>query len=91
MSDEIKKIQPDKGAKEPLSVEKALSRLEQIVAKLESGEIDLDESFKIFERAVKISQKIQSKLSSYERKIEMMSKNASNGRISPSLPPEDLN
>ena len=42
-----------------LSFEKALEELEQIVAKLESGELTLEESVTVFERGRRLSDHCQ--------------------------------
>lgn len=57
------------------SFEKALKRLEEIVNKLESGDLPLDESLKIFEEGVKLSRFCAKKLDEAERKVEVLLKN----------------
>ncbi len=57
------------------SFEKALKRLEEIVNKLESGALPLDESLKIFEEGVKLSRFCTKKLDEAERKVEVLLKN----------------
>ena len=57
------------------SFEKALKRLEEIVNKLESGNLPLDESLKIFEEGVKLSRFCTKKLDEAERKVEVLLKN----------------
>jgi len=57
------------------SFEKALKRLEEIVNKLESGDLPLDESLKIFEEGVKLSRFCTKKLDEAERKVEVLLKN----------------
>ena len=63
-----------KGAKDKVSFEKALKQLEEIVHKLESGELGLEESLKLFEEGVKLSRMCNKKLELAERKIEMLTK-----------------
>ena len=58
--------------KRELSVEKALQRLEAYIHRLEEGDIDLDQAFKIFENASRLSRKLRKKLESYERKVEVI-------------------
>lgn len=55
-----------------LKFEKALSRLETIVAELERGELSLDESLKIFEEGVKLSKTCLKMLDDAERKVEIL-------------------
>lgn len=57
--------------KEP-SFEEALSRLEEIVAKLESGETRLDESLRLFEEGMRFSAICQKRLDEADRKIETL-------------------
>jgi len=56
--------------------EKALEELEQIVAKLEKGNLSLEESLKLFEEGIKLSRFCNSKLEEAERKIEILQKDA---------------
>lgn len=55
--------------------EDALKRLEEIVGKLEDGELALDESLRIFEEGIKLSRFCSGKLEEAERKIEILMKN----------------
>lgn len=54
------------------SFEKSLEKLEEIVSKLEDGDLSLDESLKLFEEGVKLSRECQEKLASAERKIQKL-------------------
>ena len=56
--------------------EKALQELEQIVSKLEKGNLSLEESLKLFEEGIKLSRFCNSKLEEAERKIEILQKDA---------------
>ena len=53
-----------------LSFEKALAALEEIVAKLESGRVDLEDSIKIYERGEALRKHCESKLAEAEARIE---------------------
>ena len=56
---------------EPLaSFEATLDRLHQIVERLESGELDLEESLLLFEEGVRLSRVSQARLNSAEKRIE---------------------
>lgn len=59
--------------KESDSFEKNLQDLEEIVEKLEKGEIELDESLKMFESGVELYKKCKKKLSNVEKKIQVLS------------------
>ncbi len=53
-----------------MNFEKALAELETIVAKLESGKVDLEESIKIYERGEALRKHCESKLAEAEARIE---------------------
>lgn len=57
--------------KEP-TFEEALKSLENVVAKLESGEIRLEESIRLFEEGMKLSSLCQKRLDDADRKIEVL-------------------
>ncbi len=62
-----------------LSFEKALALLEDIVAKLESGRVDLEDSIKIYERGEALRKHCESKLAEAEARIEKITLGA-NGK-----------
>ncbi|HIE77440.1 MAG TPA: exodeoxyribonuclease VII small subunit [Candidatus Thioglobus sp.] len=51
---------------------KGLLDLENIVKKMESGELELEESLKLFEHGVELTRKCQSALSSAEQRISIL-------------------
>ena len=53
-----------------MNFEKALAELETIVAKLESGKVDLEESIKIYERGEALRKHCEAKLAEAEARIE---------------------
>lgn len=57
-----------------LSYEEALSRLEEIVAKLENAEIPLEESLKAFQEGIALSRLCREKLAEIEYKVEYLLK-----------------
>lgn len=57
----------------PLTFEQALAQLEQTVAKLEDGQIGLDESLKEYETGVQHLKRCYDLLQTAERKIEILS------------------
>jgi exodeoxyribonuclease VII small subunit len=67
MAEKAAKIPDDIAA---LSFEEALAALEEIVAKLESGEVGLEDSIAIYTRGSLLRQHCQDKLKSAEAKIE---------------------
>ena len=68
-----------------LSFEKALALLEEIVAKLESGRVDLEESIKIYERGEALRKHCETKLAEAEARIEKITLGA-NGKPSGTTP-----
>lgn len=63
-----------------LSFEAAFARLEQILEKMNSGVLGLDESLKCYEEADKLIIACNKRLNDAERKIEMLIKNR-NGEL----------
>ena len=57
--------------------ETALKRLEEIVKKLESGELSLDSALQLFEEGIKLSRFCHTKLEEAERRVEILVKNSS--------------
>lgn len=55
-----------------MDFEKKLNRLEEIVSKMESGEMSLDESLKSFEEGVNLSRECQKQLSEAEQKVKIL-------------------
>ncbi len=64
--------------KKELNFETSFKRLEEIVEELESGELSLEKSLKIFEEGVKLSRVCSNKLDEAEKKIEILLKNQDN-------------
>jgi exodeoxyribonuclease VII small subunit len=56
------------------SFEDALAKLEDITKKLEEGELSLEDSLKNFDEGVKLAEYCNSKLSSAQRKVEILLK-----------------
>lgn len=57
---------------EELSFEEALKELEGIVGKLESGEVELEQSIAIYERGAALKSHCETKLKSAELKVEQI-------------------
>jgi len=55
---------------EKLSFEAAIEKLEAIVQRLESGEVGLEESIRIYEEGVKIKSFCEKKLSEAQMRVE---------------------
>ena len=57
---------------EEISFEENMEKLEKIVADLEKGDLDLDESVKKFEQGINISKKCDEILKNAEKKITIL-------------------
>jgi len=55
-----------------LSFEQAMDKLESLVAKLESGDVPLEQAIELYQEAMLLSQLCGQKLIQVERKIEML-------------------
>jgi len=56
--------------------ESNLKQLEEIVSKLEGGELTLDQAMELFEEGVKLSRFCNAKLEEAEQKVEVLIKSA---------------
>jgi exodeoxyribonuclease VII small subunit len=56
--------------------EDELKDLEEIVARIDSGELSLEESITAFERGVGLVRSLNQKLDEVERKVELLMRNA---------------
>lgn len=61
-------------AKEKLSFEQALQRLEQIVDQIEAGKVPLEESIEKYAQGIELIKQCRSILESAERKIQVLAK-----------------
>jgi exodeoxyribonuclease VII small subunit len=82
----------------PLSFEAALRQLEEIVQRLEKGELPLEESLRLYEEGIRLSRYCHAKLEEAEGRIEQLLKDArgeartdaaGRPRTAPLAPPED--
>ena len=58
--------------RKPVDLEKSLAELEDIVRKLESGDLPLDKSLSEFERGVKLSRDCQVALKDAEQRVQVL-------------------
>ena len=72
------------------SFEKSLTELEQIVVKLEDGDLPLEESLELFEKGIKLSRDCRERLSKAERRIEILMKDASGELTTQEINPDSL-
>jgi exodeoxyribonuclease VII small subunit len=57
-----------------MDFEKKLTRLEDIVTKMEGGDLSLEDSLKLFEEGVKHSRELQKTLTEAEEKVKVLLK-----------------
>lgn len=57
---------------EPSSFEAAMAELEELVARLEQGELGLEESLALFERGVRLARQCEQVLEQAEQKVELL-------------------
>ena len=65
---------------EKLSFEQSMSMLEELVKKLEGGNLDLDESLKVYENAVALREHCRKILDESDRKVQAIMETASGTR-----------
>ena len=62
-----------------MDFEKKVGRLEEIVNKMEKGDLALEESLKLFEEGVKLSRECHQKLNDAESKVKLLVSMDQNG------------
>ena len=58
--------------KKALDFEKALDQLEQLVEKMEEGELSLEDSLKAFEKGINLTRDCQGALNEAQQKVELL-------------------
>ncbi len=61
-----------KSSTDEFDFEKALSELEQLVARMEQGELSLEDSLKDFERGIELTRSCQQALQSAEQRVQTL-------------------
>ena len=64
-----------------IKFEKALAELKGIVGKLEGGDLELDESLRLFERGVKLIQVCSKRLDDAQRRVDVVVKSKEGKRM----------
>jgi exodeoxyribonuclease VII small subunit len=80
-----KKLEP--AGKKP-DFEQSLKRLEEIVRRLESASLSLDDAMKLFEEGVALSRDCQTQLDQAEGKVEILLKKAGGEIVAQPFEPE---
>jgi len=69
---------PEQSDISELNFEEALSRLTKLVEKLETNQLQLEESVAAFEEGVKLSRRCESLLDSAEKRLQVLSDQENN-------------
>ena len=70
----------------PASFETALTELEQIVTRLESGDLPLEEALSEFERGVQLARQGQIKLQQAEQRVQILLSEQEEAPLTPFTP-----
>ena len=76
-------------AKETKPFEQSLSDLEEIVAKLEAGDLPLEESLKLFEEGIRLSRTCRERITSATRRIEVLMRETNGSLAAREIEPSD--
>ncbi|KAB8310038.1 exodeoxyribonuclease VII small subunit [Erwinia endophytica] len=75
-----------KKAEQPASFETSLEQLEQIVSRLESGDLPLEEALNEFERGVQLARVGQQKLQQAEQRVQILLSDDKDAELKPFSP-----
>ncbi|WP_312831130.1 exodeoxyribonuclease VII small subunit [Pantoea eucrina] len=78
-----------KKAEASVSFETALQQLEQIVSRLESGELPLEEALNEFERGVQLARSGQQTLQQAEQRVQILLSDDKTADLTPFTPDND--
>mgnify|MGYP001025946130 FL=1 len=73
----------------PASFETALGELEQIVNRLESGALPLEEALGEFERGIQLARQGQAKLQQAEQRVQILLADSEDAPLTPFTPDAD--
>ncbi len=77
------------GSAEELSFEEALTRLEAVVERLESGELELESALLAFENGVALARRCAGQLDAAEQRIETLVREGQKWMVRPFEAPEE--
>lgn len=80
---------PSPKSTETFSFEAALEELEQLVERMEQGDITLEESLKDFERGIELTRACQESLRSAEQKVQILLEKRGQEVLAPFQPDEE--
>ena len=68
-----------------LSFEKAMERMEEIIALLEEGDLDLDKSLEVFEEGIRLYRQLSRKLKEAEGRIKVIMEEQEGEPVQPGI------
>ncbi len=74
---------PQEAKEEDRSFEDVLARLQTVVARLEKGDLPLEESLAVFEEGIRLSRLGQKRLDDAERRVELLLSQEDGGKTRP--------
>ena len=69
--------------------EQSLADLEEIVAKLEAGDLPLEDSLKLFEEGIRLSRTCRDRITQAERRIEVLMRDSGGGLVAKEIGEQD--
>lgn len=78
------------GRKKQESFEDALKRLEEIVQRMEGGDLKLEDSLGLFEEGVRLTRVCSRRLDEAEKKIELLTRDDQGGVKAEAVDPENF-
>ncbi|KYP95592.1 exodeoxyribonuclease VII small subunit [Sodalis-like endosymbiont of Proechinophthirus fluctus] len=78
-----------KKAEQPASFETALKELEQIINRLESGKLPLEQAFNEFEQGVQLARQGQKTLQQAEQRVQILLNGTADAQLTPFSPEND--
>ena len=73
----------------PFDFEKGLDELEQLVGRMEQGDLTLEQSLKEFERGVELTRHCQQALQEAEQKVDILLQKSTDAELSPFTPEDE--
>ena len=71
------KTQKNEEGTEQLTVEESFARLDEMVKRLESEDVPLEESFRLYQEGMKLLKDVSGRIMTYEKKMQVLSGNGS--------------
>ncbi|CCG86400.1 exodeoxyribonuclease VII small subunit [Erwinia piriflorinigrans] len=78
-----------KKTQQSVSFETSLQQLEQIVSRLESGDLALEEALNEFERGVQLTRAGQQMLQQAEQRVQILLSDDKNAELTPFMPEKE--